>query len=240
MNTNPAKTLVLNGASGALGMAVLERALAEGYKVVAFARSESAKTKIEQAARNFANAGHAQVLAGPMDKPAEVIQLAERAHQVLGTIGACVNCAGTFRWAMCEESTEEDYVDLMDSNVKSSWMLARAVLPGMRKAGGGSIVFVSSFLTLGEGTAGMGLYLAAKAAVNAFTQTLAKENRAHKIRVNAILPDIIDTPVNREAMPKADRSSWIPTADLASLVVGTLLHPTSACLSGALLPVPPV
>jgi NAD(P)-dependent dehydrogenase (short-subunit alcohol dehydrogenase family) len=85
------------------------------------------------------------------------------------------------------------------------------------------------------GGAGAAAYAVSKAGVIALTRALAAENRGHGVRANCLMPGIIDTPGNRKAMPKADRSSWTPPEALARIIV-FLLSPDSAPMSGAVLP----
>jgi NAD(P)-dependent dehydrogenase (short-subunit alcohol dehydrogenase family) len=95
-------------------------------------------------------------------------------------------------------------------------------------------VNVSAFPAIDRGKSGLSAYGAAKAAVLNLTQTLAKEGIGHGITVNAVLPSIIDTPANQAAMPNADRSTWLPPEEIAS-VLAFLASDDARILNGAAL-----
>jgi NAD(P)-dependent dehydrogenase (short-subunit alcohol dehydrogenase family) len=99
----------------------------------------------------------------------------------------------------------------------------------------GKIVNIASRAAL-EGKAKMGAYSVAKTAVVRLTESMAAELRGQGINVNCIIPDTIDTPENRQAMPKADFSKWVSPADLANVIV-YLASAASSNLHGALVPV---
>ena len=101
--------------------------------------------------------------------------------------------------------------------------------------GGGKIVNVAARAAT-TGFAMMGAYTASKAAVMRLTESMAAELREKKINVNCIMPGTIDTPRNREDMPDADHSKWVPTAQLAS-VVGFLASDEAVAVHGAAIPV---
>jgi NAD(P)-dependent dehydrogenase (short-subunit alcohol dehydrogenase family) len=105
----------------------------------------------------------------------------------------------------------------------------------MIAGGGGRIVNIASRAVLPP-QGGFIAYTVSKAAVSTLTQALAQEVRAHRITVNAVLPSTMDTPANRRAMPDADRSGWVSTTDVAS-VVAFLLSDRAAALTGASLTV---
>src|SRR5207244_8965477 len=101
--------------------------------------------------------------------------------------------------------------------------------------GGGSVVSVGTKAALDPFPGASG-YIVSKAALLALVRTLAIEYRDDGVRVNAILPSVIDTPANRAAMPDADHSTWVPPAEIAR-VIRFLLSSDSAPVSGALMPV---
>jgi NAD(P)-dependent dehydrogenase (short-subunit alcohol dehydrogenase family) len=105
----------------------------------------------------------------------------------------------------------------------------------MLELGGGSIVCVGTRAAVAPfpGAAG---YIASKAAVIAFAQAVAAEYKNDRIRCNAILPSVIDTPANRASMPKADHERWVKPAEIAG-VIAHLLSEDSAPTSGAAIPV---
>lgn len=146
-----------------------------------------------------------------------------------------VHCAGGFRFSTTEQLADNDLDFLIDANLKSGIILAREVLPSMKKKNFGRIVFVSARATQSP-SAGLGAYAATKAGLNMIVGSLADETRDYNINVNAVLPSIIDTPQNRLDMPQADFTKWVKTDELADIMY-TLTTPLANPIHGALIPV---
>ena len=123
---------------------------------------------------------------------------------------------------------------MLAANLDTASNVCRAALPHLLKQGG-SVVAVGARAAETDG-AGMAAYAVAKSAVHALVRVLALENRERGVRFNAVLPGIIDTPANRNAMPDADRALWTPPLAIAR-VMAFCLSPESAPLTGALVPV---
>ncbi|HSR72774.1 MAG TPA: SDR family oxidoreductase, partial [Kiloniellales bacterium] len=123
-------------------------------------------------------------------------------------------------------------------NAMTCLLCCRAAVRTLRAGGdGGRLVNVAARPALEpRGGAGMIAYAASKAAVAALTQALAQELAAERIWVNAVLPSIIDTPANREAMPKADHVKWPKVGEIAETIV-FLASPENRSTRGALVPV---
>jgi NAD(P)-dependent dehydrogenase (short-subunit alcohol dehydrogenase family) len=119
-------------------------------------------------------------------------------------------------------------------NVQTAFEATRLALPALR-ASRGAIVNVSAAATARAG-AGMGAYTAAKSAVSRLTEALAAEELANGVRVNAVMPSVIDTPANRRDMPDADPGRWVTPTEIAE-VVAFLLSPVASGVTGALVPV---
>jgi NAD(P)-dependent dehydrogenase (short-subunit alcohol dehydrogenase family) len=149
-------------------------------------------------------------------------------------IRALANVAGGFAWTQIEQATPHLWQKLYAMNVLTAVNASRAALPALRKAGG-SIVNVGANGAL-HADSGMAPYAAAKSGVHRLTEALAEEMRGSGVRVNAVLPSIIDTPTNRRDMPDADTSRWVAPADLAEIVV-FLASDAARAINGVLLPV---
>jgi NAD(P)-dependent dehydrogenase (short-subunit alcohol dehydrogenase family) len=124
---------------------------------------------------------------------------------------------------------------MMRLNVMPAFFLARAAMPRMMERGGGAFVGVSARPALRPFSGAAG-YISSKAALLALIQALDAEYKDDGIRCNAILPSVIDTPANREAMPNADYTRWVPPRQIAK-VVRFLVSEESAATSGAAVPV---
>lgn len=125
-----------------------------------------------------------------------------------GRVDALVHLVGGYAGGMRVDATPVEVYDrMMDLNVKSAFLVARAVLGRMVEGGGGSVVFVSSRAAT-DAPAGHAAYAAAKAALLTLADAMAAEYRDDGIRVNVLLPATVDTEANRAAMPGADTSGW--------------------------------
>jgi NAD(P)-dependent dehydrogenase (short-subunit alcohol dehydrogenase family) len=120
-------------------------------------------------------------------------------------------------------------------NLRSGLLLSRAVIPAMLRAGRGAIVNVASKAAF-EHAAGNAAYAASKAGALAMMDSLAQELRGTGVRVNSILPDIIDTEANRKAMPRADFTKWPKPEDIARVIL-FLCSDEAKVIHGAALPV---
>jgi NAD(P)-dependent dehydrogenase (short-subunit alcohol dehydrogenase family) len=124
---------------------------------------------------------------------------------------------------------------MLDLNLRTVVHSLAAVVPAMLAQGGGVVVNVGA-ASAGQGAAHMGAYAASKSALARLTESLAAELKGQGVRVNAVLPSIIDTPANRAAMPDADHNRWVAPDALAD-VIGFLASPAARAVHGACLPV---
>ena len=145
-----------------------------------------------------------------------------------------MNIAGGFAWKTVEDGSVDTWEKLWSLNVKTCLNTTRAALTHFAETGG-AIVNVSAAATHKADT-GMAAYTATKSAVSRLTESLASELKDRDIRVNAVMPTIIDTPANRADMPDDDFEKWVKPKELAQ-VFEFLLSPLSSAVTGALLPV---
>lgn len=156
--------------------------------------------------------------------------------QQLGRIDVLVNIAGGFRMGSpVHEMPMETWDFMMDLNARTVVHTARAVVPHMLKQDSGKVINIAAYGAR-QGRAKMGAYVASKNAVTRLTETMAAELRAEGINVNCIMPGTIDTPENREAMPKSDHSKWVPPAALADVIL-FLASDAARAVHGACIPV---
>ncbi len=221
------RRILVTGAEGVLGSAVTEEFLQQGDSVVGtFHRSRPESAWKLNSEFRWAQAR--------LEDPSAVGELVGRGWE--GAPFDClVHCAGGFRFGAADQLNVTDYDFLMESNLKSAFLLVRELLPAMKRQNFGKLVFVSAQATLHPG-AGLSAYAASKAGLNMLVASLAAEVRPFKINVNAVLPSIIDTPSNRRDMPTSDFSTWVAPGDLARVIV-FLTSPAAECVHGALLPV---
>lgn len=225
------RTVVVTGASGNLGRAVAAAFAGLGATLVLGDRSREKLLKsygIESERQGF-------LIANLLEQ--EQVSAAMRQTMArYGRIDVLCNIAGGFRMGEpVHETSDDNWNFLFDLNARTFLHTVRAVVPHMLAGGGGKIVSVAAFAAQ-KGVAGMGAYVASKAAVVRLTEAMAAELREKNINVNCVLPTIIDTPENRAAMPKADPARWVAPADLASAIV-FLASEGARAIHGAALPV---
>ncbi|WP_214401124.1 SDR family NAD(P)-dependent oxidoreductase [Pseudonocardia lacus] len=226
MDNSPDGLVVVTGAAGALGRAVVARFREAGHEVVAVDRPGDS---LDEVARQPG----VHPVAGELSSREQVRAVFE-AVDAIGTPTTLVALAGGFRPSSLAELTEELWQQMISSNVASVLWCCQAAAARMTPAGGGAIVTVGSKTAVG-GPAPVA-HATSKAAVVRITELLAEELRPHGIRVNAVLPSVIDTPANRTWMPPDLAARAVAPRAIAE-VIAFLAGPAAAPISGALLPV---
>ena len=220
-------TVVVTGAGGGLGPAVVGTFLADGWRVVAPYFPEASRERVPDGAEPI----EADLTdGGALDR---VVALATADGDA--PLRALVNIVGGFAAGQPVVDTPlADFEAQFTLNVRPTYLVTQAALPALVAAGGGAIVCFGSAAALSPWAGGSG-YAAAKAAVIAFARAVAKEHEGDGVRCNVIAPSMIDTPANRAASPDAiDR--MVPPERIAA-VVRYLCGDESAALNGAVLPV---
>ncbi|HEY1447879.1 MAG TPA: SDR family oxidoreductase, partial [Caulobacteraceae bacterium] len=150
-----------------------------------------------------------------------------------GHIDGLVNIAGGFVFETLAAGSAATWEKMFRINLLTAVAASSAVLEHLGNPA--SIVNIGANAAARAG-AGMGAYAASKSGVARLTESLAEELAARGVRVNAILPSVIDTPANRRDMPKADYRTWVSPEAIAK-VVAFLMSDEAAAISGALIPV---
>lgn len=216
--------IVVTGAAGALGRAVVQCLADAGLMVVA----------IQRPSGDVAFAGAAAVVTvGDLSSESECRRAFADVRQSAESLSGLVNLAGGFVWEKLVDGEASTWDKMFAMNVKTALNSCKEALPSMVE--GSAIVNVGA-ASAHKGGIGMGAYAASKSAVARLTESLAEELKPN-IRVNAVLPSIIDTPTNRSAMPKADFSKWVTPLEIAN-VIAFLLSSKASGVTGALIPVP--
>jgi NAD(P)-dependent dehydrogenase (short-subunit alcohol dehydrogenase family) len=225
-----AASALITGGTGGLGAAVTRAFLDGGWRVVVPVYDEAERERVP---------AHERLVLEPADllDPDSVQTVAAiAAGDEAAPLRAVVNLVGGFAAGERVHATPvEDFEAQLRLNLRPTYLVCQATLEHLQAAGGGAIVCVSSRVAL-RPFAGAAGYVVGKAAVLAFVDALAEEYRRDDIRVNAILPSVIDTPANRRSMPDADHSRWVPPEQIAA-VVRFLCEDGSKPISGAHVPV---
>lgn len=219
-------SVLLTGASGGLGGAVARRLVADGWRVVAPEIGEPAHMPADVLA----------VQADLTDEVAVAGAVAVAAAEPDAPLRAVVNLVGGFAsGGRVHETPVSEFEAQLRLNLRPTYIVTAAALPHLMAAGGGSVVCVGSRAGV-RPFAGAAGYITAKAALLTLVDALAVEYRDDLIRVNAVLPSVIDTPGNRANSPDADYSTWVPPEQIAD-VIAFLCSDASRPTSGAHIPV---
>jgi NAD(P)-dependent dehydrogenase (short-subunit alcohol dehydrogenase family) len=235
MNINfSGKIVVVTGGTGGLGNAVSRAFLEEDAKVVVTYRKEEEFAALKQAVGAKASA-----LEGAVVDVTDEHATSEFVGGVLsrhGRVDALVNTVGGYAGGVKLWELETKVFDAMLSlNLRAGYALARAVVPVMLKQRYGAIVNVAAKAAFDHG-AGASAYAASKAAAVAMMDSLAADVKRTGVRVNSILPSIIDTAANRQAMPNADFGTWPKPEEIAQVIL-FLCSDNAAVVHGAAVPV---
>jgi len=223
-------SVLITGGTGGLGAAVTHAFLDAGWRAVVPLYDEAER---ERAGSHERLALKVADLLDPASASA-VVEVA--ALDPDAPLRAVVNLVGGFQQGgRVHEMPVEDFEAQLRLNLRPTYLVTQAALPHLQAAGGGAVVCVSSRAAL-RPFAGASGYVVSKAAVLALVDALATEYRDDGIRVNAILPSVIDTPANRRSMPDADHERWVAPEQIAS-VVRFLCEDDSSAVSGAHVPV---
>jgi NAD(P)-dependent dehydrogenase (short-subunit alcohol dehydrogenase family) len=224
------RSAIVTGGTGGLGAAVVERLRDDGWRLVVPWIVESELERVGE------RDGVELIRADLSDPDAVASVVATAAGSEEAPLRGVVNLVGGFAvGGRVHETPVEDFEKQFRLNLRPTYLMISASVPHLLAAGGGSIVCAGSRAALQPfpGAAG---YISSKAAVTALAQAVAAEYKNDGIRCNAILPSVIDTPVNRASMPKADFDRWVKPAEIAG-VIAWLLSDDSSPTSGAAVPV---
>jgi NAD(P)-dependent dehydrogenase (short-subunit alcohol dehydrogenase family) len=213
------KRIIVTGAAGSLGRSVVAALGAKGLKIVGIDLSETGPDG------EFVGGVD---LTDPAQVRAAVEQIAAN-----GPIDGLANIAGGFVWETVGESAAATWERMFRMNTLTALNACSTVIPFL--GAGTSIVNVGA-AAAAKAAAGMGAYAASKSGVARLTESLAEELKAEGVRVNAVLPSIIDTPANRADMGEQDAAKWVSPYELAE-VIAFLLSDSASGVTGACIPV---
>ena len=220
-----AKVAIVAGAGGGLGHATAVTLAAAGLTVVAVDRNE-------RGLRDLPDSIRAEV--ADSTDPAEVTRLIDRIASEVGPPDVLVNTIGAFRPGEAVSTTPDMLRLMIDVNLGPALWLSQAVAPHMQRRGSGAIVHVAARPGI-EPAGGMAAYSAGKAALVQLTRVLDIELRPHGIRVNAVAPQLLDTPANRGIFPDEVMAQAVAPEAIAG-VIAFLVSDAAAPVSGAILP----
>ena len=204
------KIALITGASGGLGTHVTKALLNAGATVVGLSPN------IKQSDFDHPNFTALPASLSSLDAAKKAV---DTVIARFGRVDILAHLVGAFAGGQTIADTDDKtFQRMFDLNLNSAFHILRAVLPHMRKAGGGRIIAIGSRAAENPGP-NVGAYSASKAALVSLMKTVALENKDAGITANVILPGTIDTPANRKDMPGADVSQWVQPETIGSLIV---------------------
>ncbi len=231
--TKPDTVMLISGACGNVGRAILRTVVSTGARIAALDHNADDLARV--LAANGAGGQHLALAGYDLREPARCEAAVSETIAHFGRIDGVVHTVGGFAAAPAVAGDAEFWRGLFELNVLTTLNLFRAALPTMLATGRGSLVAIGAGAAL-RAPAGLAAYAAAKSGVHRLVESFADELKGQGVRVNAVLPSIIDTPQNRAAMPDADPRAWV-TVDEIAATISYLLSDASSGITGALLPV---
>jgi 3-oxoacyl-[acyl-carrier protein] reductase len=211
------KVAIVTGAGRGIGRAVALTLAREGYNLSLAARSEDELAHVRQTVARL----KVRAIAAPTDvtDPAEVAALVDATTEAFGRVDLLVNVAGAAVFKEDPESmTDEDFDLMVGVNFRGVFLTTRAVWPIMRQQPNGGVIVNISSQAARESSGGFAVYAASKAAVNSYTESMAKAGRKCKIRLYSVCPGYVETSMLRTLFPDVPAEACLSPADVAEVV----------------------
>lgn len=212
------KIAIVTGAGSGIGRACALALAREGARVALVGRR---KERLEETAREI---DEFLVLAADVSRKDEIARVVEQTTAHFGGLNVLLNNAGVLHIGTAEQITEEQWDETFNVNVRGLWLLSRAVLPHLRKAGGGSIINMASVLGI-NGARNRASYAPSKGAVVLLTKCMAVDHGHEHVRVNAICPSFVETDLTAAVISKAPDPNAVRAERIAVHPLGRLGQP---------------
>jgi len=208
------KTVLITGAAGSVGRAVTHTFASGGANLILVDRTQE---RLDELAATLTERT-VMVSTADVADPAAVDTLFQQAEARFGRVDVLAHTVGGYEFGTPVHQGDLDVYDrMMALNARPVYVIGGRAARHMLDQGGGRIVIVLARAAF-KGTANHAAYTASKAAAQRIMEALSAEVRDHNINVNGVLPSIIDTPLNRQAMPNADYSKWVTPQDVADAI----------------------
>jgi NAD(P)-dependent dehydrogenase (short-subunit alcohol dehydrogenase family) len=213
------KVALVTGASRGIGQAIAVALAQQGARLALVARSVKG---LRQTAHQVENRGaECLVTAADVANEAQVRRVVAEALERFGRVDILVNSAGVAAFRPLEETTEADWDAMLDANLKSPFLLMKHVVPLMVRQGKGDVVNIASIAALHAFSNSSG-YCASKAGLVGLSRAVSQEYRTRGIRVVAVCPGAVDTPLWDAAEQPPERSRMLRPEEVAKVVVAAL------------------
>ena len=216
------KSALISGGGTGIGQAIALAFAREGAQVVVAGRR---KEKLDETLHLLQQAGcSALALECDVTKATDPQRVVKSAEDAFGKVNVLVNNAGALSVSTVENITEEDWDRVMATNVKGPFLMSRAALPAMRRAGGGSIINVGSVLGI-VAIRDRAAYCASKGGVSMLTKAMALDHARDNIRVNCVCPSIVESDMTRNLFAETEVGQQARESRLASIPLGRFGKP---------------
>jgi NAD(P)-dependent dehydrogenase (short-subunit alcohol dehydrogenase family) len=216
------KSAVITGGGTGIGQAIALAFAREGSQVAVAGRR---KQKLDETLRLLQQAGCSGLaLECDVTNAADTERVVKSAEGAFGKVDVLVNNAGALSVSTVENISEEDWDRVMATNVKGPFLMSRAALPAMRRAGGGSIINVGSVLGI-VAIRDRAAYCASKGAVTMLTRAMALDHADDNIRVNCLCPSIVESDMTKNLFAEGEAGRQARESRLASIPLGRFGKP---------------
>jgi len=216
------KNAVITGGGTGIGQAIALAFAREGAQVAVAGRR---KEKLDETLHLLQQAGRsALALECDVTKAEDTLRTVKAAEAAFGKVNVLVNNAGSLSVSRVENITEADWDRVMAANVKGPFLMCRAALPAMRRAGGGSVINVGSVLGI-VAIRDRAAYCASKGAVTMLTKAMALDHAQDNIRVNCLCPSIVESDITRNLFAETEAGGQARESRLASIPLGRFGKP---------------
>ncbi len=186
------RVVVITGSTRGIGLATAIEFLKHGDRVAIFCRHRAHVLEAKEDLSSLAPSERILGLVADVRKEPDVKRVVQGCLKHFGRIDILINNAGIATYKPIQETSEREWDNIIDTNLKGTFLFMRQVLPGMKEQGSGTIINISSGLGV-EGEAGFSAYCASKFGVVGLTQVIADEAKESNVRVYAVLPGAVNT-----------------------------------------------
>jgi meso-butanediol dehydrogenase / (S,S)-butanediol dehydrogenase / diacetyl reductase len=216
------KTAIITGGGTGIGRAIALAYAREGAKVAVLGRRRDQLEEVVKEASQGGGTGKATVC--DVTRSQQIQEAVREVESAFGPVNVLVNNAGALSVSTVESISEEDWDRVLETNLTGPFLMCRAVLPSMRRGGGGAIVNIGSVLGL-VGMKDRAAYCASKGGLTLLTKAMALDHAQHNIRVNCICPAIVETPLVKGLFSDAENGQKLREARISTLPLGRFGQP---------------